>query len=69
VVQSLLLANKDLLEEISNMEVRDPKIRRIMEKWSGKTFVEERRQGMQQMFDLLKKGMSFADAEKMILAK
>jgi hypothetical protein len=41
VIQSLLLANKNLLEEMYDMEVKDPKLRKLFERISGKTFKGE----------------------------
>jgi hypothetical protein len=49
VVQSLLMANNNLLEEIDNMLVKDAKLRKIMEKVSGKTFVGEKRKEKEQI--------------------
>jgi hypothetical protein len=48
VIQSLIFANKNLLKEMEDMQVKDPEIRRILERVSGKSFVNERQQGMQQ---------------------
>jgi len=39
VIQSLILANENLVEEMKNMRVMTPKVRRIMEEVAGKTFV------------------------------
>jgi hypothetical protein len=72
VVQSLLLANKNLLEEIDNMLVKDAKLRRIMEKASGKTFAEEMQKGVQQgmqkmkseLFALWEQGIPITEAKK-----
>jgi len=76
VVQSLLLANKTLLEELANMEVKDPKIRKLFEKMTGKSFVEVRmegrqeglqegmQKGIQEVFTLLEKGYSLTEAKK-----
>ena len=43
VIQSLLLANENLVEEMENMQTISPRVRGVLERVSGKTFVGERR--------------------------
>jgi len=57
------------------MLVKDPKVRKFMEKWTGKSFVEVRQkgrlegklEGRQEVFALLEKGYSLAEAKKELL--
>ena len=69
VVKSLLLANENLLEEMENMQKMTPKVRKILERVSGKTFAEAKQEGMQQLLALWEKGVSLTEAKKMVLAR
>jgi len=61
VVLSLLLANKNLLEEIDNMQVKNPKAVRIVEKW--------KREGMQEGMLQIARNMKAAGMDTNTIAK
>ena len=74
----MLLENREILSEEENMGrwedvVNTLERKGILDKWSQKKKQDWQREGMQQgmqkMLDLLKNGISIADAEKMILAR
>jgi len=58
VIQSLILANENLVEEMKNMIVKpSPKVRRILEEVSGRTFVEVERQGIRRNQEAIARNM------------
>jgi hypothetical protein len=69
VIQSLILANENLLKEMENMQVKDPEIRRILERVSGKTFVGERQQGMRERDETIARNMKAEGADLHFIAR